>query len=48
MQPTERHDLPELDDWLEHIDTVVLGREDAADVDPPVEDRPRERNEPLA
>jgi hypothetical protein len=40
MESPDAHELPELDEWLEHIDTVVLGREEGPDVDPPVEDQP--------
>lgn len=47
MQAPERNELPDLDEWLEHIDTVVLGREQGPQIDPPVEEgAPSERRKP--
>lgn len=44
MQTSESRELPDHDDWLEHIDTVVLTREHAADPDPPADVGPADRS----
>ncbi len=44
MQTSESGELPDHDDWLEHIDTVVLTREHAADIDPPADGGPSDRS----
>lgn len=46
MNSPEHEDLPALDEWLEHIDTVVLGRERGSDIDPPAEDKREESPRP--
>lgn len=38
MPSPDRDELPDLDEMLEHTDTVVLSREQGPEVDPPVED----------
>lgn len=47
MNSPDQDTLPELDDWLEHIDTVVLGRQEGSEIDPPADDTREERTRPL-
>lgn len=45
MSAEDFHELPDHDDWLEHIDTVVLSREQEAELDRPAE-RPAPERKP--